>query len=99
MTSLTCAVLQTWNMNAAATRELIVTQIPLADTITDLWRLIADESCYTVVMLDEPETDECRVSISLSLSLSLSVSDAGFAPVISRSACRIPALLKRACRT
>jgi len=51
---------QTWN-TSTGNEELIVTQMPLPGTITDLWRLITDESCYTIVMLDEPDTDECRV--------------------------------------
>jgi len=51
---------QTWN-TSTGNEELIVTQMPLPGTITDLWRLITDESCYTIVMLDEPDTDEYRV--------------------------------------
>jgi len=53
-------VVQTWS-SRSANKALVVTQMPLSSTIIDLWRLIKDQSCSTIVMLDEPDSDDCLV--------------------------------------
>ena len=42
--------------------ELIATQSPLADTVPDLWRLISDYNCTTIVALNQfdSEVSTCK---------------------------------------
>lgn len=38
----------------------VLTQLPLADTVGDFWRLVVEERCNTVVMLDAVGSDDVR---------------------------------------
>ena len=40
----------------AQPREYIVTQMPLADTVLDFWRLVKDFDVCTIVMLNDLHT-------------------------------------------
>ena len=89
------SVIHTWDAVVSQTRStstskkgLIVTQQPLADTVVDWWRLIADESCASVVTLDEAD---CEVHVmrfsrrfleSLGLVLVLKVERLGLVSVL-----------------
>ena len=35
--------------------SLVATQMPLPSTVADLWRLVQDHSCNTIVMLDHQQ--------------------------------------------
>ena len=49
--------------------SLIVTQMPLPHTIVDLWRLVKDWNCDTIVMLNSTADENvCDYIVCLSLN-------------------------------
>ena len=39
-------------------RAYIATQLPLPDTVVDLWRLLYDHKCSSIFLLEQPNTDD-----------------------------------------